>query len=683
MRSRTALGQSVTRSSSLFRALLLCAAVASTGTAWGKANPPPGPPPDGPYVLSGPTYTAPVAGPVTHYKIAGRVNSVSGDSAGHFGSVLPAAAFTGTIDIDLGTFNQPATWQTHSYACNSDPAANICDCACYYPTGSGFEYASAPGTSTCASTSYAKSQYQLNHSCTDFSTFPLGGTYTSEYVLPGSASAANLNGFTLTFADAAQTVLSQNPAQSMVVPLGFATGFYDIKAGHPLGVDPFVTLPDSTVVCSSQSSFCSGAATVDILLPGGLNPLPNAQILISYADGSLRLIVEEQWVPGLPDPGGPMVWQNSWKPNTPYKANDVVTYNGVTYLASNTTFAGSNAPTPDLDPTEWIAIGSSMAGTQGPAGAQGPAGPQGVPGHNGTDGAAGPAGAPGAAGLPGPAGAPGAFGLQGPPGLAWQGAWSAASSYSPGDAVSHAGSSYVALQGNFNVGSSDVPSSRSFQVGSQGSVQSEPSPTSPDWSLLAQTGNIGPAGAQGPPGNAGPQGAIGLTGLTGSQGPTGPIGLTGEVGPPGPTGPQGATGLLDTATLSSILGRLSALETKVATLRSDLHVIGEVATAGLEVGVIAKSFAAASENEGIDPVQAIESVSRDLMIVSDADVISGLTTDAAAYRQAMHSLQSKLAVAQAARDNAVLHNNPAAINHWQMVIADLNNKITIVRAGDF
>ncbi len=472
-------------------------------------NPGPPPPPDGPYIISGPTYTAHVAGPVTHYKIAGRVNSVSGDSAGYYGSVLPLAAFTGTIDIELGTFTQPATWQTHSYACGNDPAANICDCACYYPTGSGFEYASAPGTATCPSTSYAKSQYQLNHSCTDFSTFPLGGTYTSEHVLPGSAGVQNVNGFTLTFADAAQTVLSQDPSQSMVVPLTFATSFYDIKAGHPIGVDPFVTLPDSTLVCSSQSSFCSGASTVDILLPGGQNPLPNGQILISYAGGSLRLIVEEQWVPGLPDPGGPMVWQNTWKLNTQYNANNVVNYNGVTYLAKNSTFAGPNSPTPDQNLIEWIPIGSSASGAPGPAGppgAQGLAGAQGQPGAQGPPGALGAAGATGVdgaagpAGPQGPAGAQGPTGPQGPASLTWIGEWLSTNQYLPGDAVAHGGSSFIATTASYN---------------------SAPSSSSVDWKVLALAGDpgvAGPPGAAGAQGPAGPQGASGknLVNLPGS-----------------------------------------------------------------------------------------------------------------------------------------------------------------------
>ena len=65
------------------------------------------------------------------------------------------------------------------------------------------------------------------------------------------------------------------------------------------------------------------------------------------------------------------------------------------------------------------------------------------------------------------------------------------------------------------------------------------------WSVMAQEGAVGAAGATGPEGQTGPAGAPGSTGPQGPQGtpgatgPQGPIGLT---GPQGPQGPQGATG---------------------------------------------------------------------------------------------------------------------------------------------
>lgn len=85
----------------------------------------------------------------------------------------------------------------------------------------------------------------------------------------------------------------------------------------------------------------------------------------------------------------------------------------------------------------------------GPPGPPGPAGP---PGNNGIDGAPGPQGIPGAVGPPGATGATGPQGAQGPGGpkgdpgplVNWRGEWSASVTYDYGQAVSSAGSSYLA-----------------------------------------------------------------------------------------------------------------------------------------------------------------------------------------------------------------------------------------------
>lgn len=171
-----------------------------------------------------------------------------------------------------------------------------------------------------------------------------------------------------------------------------------------------------------------------------------------------------------------------------------------------------------------------VPGVAGAAGAPGAIGPQGIPGVPGTIGPVGPAGPTGAAG------ATGATGPQGPP-VSFQGAWSNATAYSTGDAVSYNGSSYISLQ-NANTGNN-------------------PATVSAEWSLLAQqgatgaTGMIGPQGVQGvqgvqgpigPIGPAGPQGATGLTGATGATGATGPVGPIGATGPQGVIGMTGATG---------------------------------------------------------------------------------------------------------------------------------------------
>jgi len=111
-------------------------------------------------------------------------------------------------------------------------------------------------------------------------------------------------------------------------------------------------------------------------------------------------------------------------------------------------------------------------------------------------------------------------GVQGPPGGApnWQGAWSASVAYASNSAVSYQGSSYYA------------PSAISAGV----------TPPAAPWQLIAQKGDPGATGAQGPTGATGAQGPQGNTGATGSQGPQGNPGATGPTGPGVPTG--GTTG---------------------------------------------------------------------------------------------------------------------------------------------
>ena len=102
-------------------------------------------------------------------------------------------------------------------------------------------------------------------------------------------------------------------------------------------------------------------------------------------------------------------------------------------------------------------------------------------------------------------------------GLRWRGTWSPTSTYSPNDAVSYQGSSFVSLIGS----NSTTPTAGA------------------SWGLLAGHGD---AGQQGTTGTAGPTGAAGGSGAVGGVGGSGPSGATGGTGPAGPQGVTGATG---------------------------------------------------------------------------------------------------------------------------------------------
>lgn len=159
-----------------------------------------------------------------------------------------------------------------------------------------------------------------------------------------------------------------------------------------------------------------------------------------------------------------------------------------------------------------VVLGSACTGATG---AEGPQGPEGDPGTDGvgvenivnngdgtftvnltngesytTDdltGPQGPQGVQGVQGEEGPQGLPGEAGLPGA-GVAWQGEWDNATTYSLNDAVGYQGSSYISkLDGN-----TGVP------------------PTDADyWDLWVERGEAGPQGPQGEQGIEGPQGEPG------------------------------------------------------------------------------------------------------------------------------------------------------------------------------
>jgi hypothetical protein len=80
--------------------------------------------------------------------------------------------------------------------------------------------------------------------------------------------------------------------------------------------------------------------------------------------------------------------------------------------------------------------------------------------------------------------------------MSWKGTWSAATAYAINDAVSSAGSSYIAITGNTN------------QV-----------PPNANWNLLAQVGSTGPAGSTGATGSTGAAGTPGTKWFNGTGNP--------------------------------------------------------------------------------------------------------------------------------------------------------------------
>ena len=202
---------------------------------------------------------------------------------------------------------------------------------------------------------------------------------------------------------------------------------------------------------------------------------------------------------GSTGPAGTIGVVTNWSSSTTYQVGQVVfcaacSSNGSSYVAllSNT----------NQDPPTQASFWNLIA-QQGAIGPIGPIGPIGATGAIGPIGPIGLTGATGSIGSIGPAGPTGTIGIVTD--------WSSSTVYQVGQVVFNPinGSSYAAIQPNFNVPPTSDPTV---------------------WNLIAEQGATGPTGPAGP---------IGPTGLTGPAGAAGSVGNTGPTGAPGPTGATG------------------------------------------------------------------------------------------------------------------------------------------------
>jgi len=122
--------------------------------------------------------------------------------------------------------------------------------------------------------------------------------------------------------------------------------------------------------------------------------------------------------PGAAGPAGPagpngtgFDFRNAYDNSASYAVNDVVTFQGASYVAT-TANQGPNNPTPDQNSSAWSVL--AAPGSIGPVGPQGQAGPQGAMGSPGPQGPIGPVGPMGPIGLTGPQGLQGVQGPAGP-----------------------------------------------------------------------------------------------------------------------------------------------------------------------------------------------------------------------------------------------------------------------------
>ena len=183
------------------------------------------------------------------------------------------------------------------------------------------------------------------------------------------------------------------------------------------------------------------------------------------------------------------------------KAGTVTTGNAGTNAAVTASTSGTTT-------TFNFTIPKGATGAQGPkgdTGATGPQGPQGVKGDTGAKGATGATGAKGVS-------------------MRFKGAWSSTTAY-----VND--SNYI-----------DLVTSNGNTYACKTSHTNQAVTNTTYWEIVAQKGDKGATGSQGP------QGLKGDTGATGLQGPKGDKGAT---GPQGPAGAKGADGLTTSVTVGS------------------------------------------------------------------------------------------------------------------------------------
>jgi len=106
-------------------------------------------------------------------------------------------------------------------------------------------------------------------------------------------------------------------------------------------------------------------------------------------------------------------WLGPWKASVTYDVNDVVQYNGSSYVAVS---SNSNTPPSAASPAWNVLAQQGPQGAKGDTGATGAQGPKGDTGATGATGAQGPKGDTGATGATGAQGPKGDTGAQGPPG---------------------------------------------------------------------------------------------------------------------------------------------------------------------------------------------------------------------------------------------------------------------------
>jgi hypothetical protein len=218
---------------------------------------------------------------------------------------------------------------------------------------------------------------------------------TNQIMLTGSGFEPNKTKPTVAFNGSALTVSTfSNTQVTATLPTGLTPGTFDLT----------VTNSQGNSVVFNMTYGATGpqgpAGPTGPQGPAGLSGAAGATGATG-ASGPRGLT----GAPGAPGPAGAngtsFLFLDAYNPYAAYAADNVVTYNGSSYIAIVPNGPNPSGPTPDQNQS-W-----SLMAAGGAIGATGPQGPQGAPG---------PEGITGVMGNPGPAGPAGPAGPQGPTG---------------------------------------------------------------------------------------------------------------------------------------------------------------------------------------------------------------------------------------------------------------------------
>ena len=218
---------------------------------------------------------------------------------------------------------------------------------------------------------------------------------TNQIMLTGSGFQPNKAQPTVAFNGSALTVSTfSNTQVTATLPAGLTPGTFDLTVTNSQGNSVDFNM---TYGATGPQGPAGPAGPTGPQGPAGLSGATGA----TGATGPRGLT----GAPGAPGPAGAsgtsFIFLDAYNAYATYAADNVVTYNGSSYIAIVANGPNPNGPTPDQNPS-WSRMAAAGAiGATGPQGPQGAPGPQGITGLMGNPGPAGPAGPAGPQGTAG------------------------------------------------------------------------------------------------------------------------------------------------------------------------------------------------------------------------------------------------------------------------------------------